>query len=259
MGLYRDIGEWKEADTVTTVVAAQVSLSPGRDRHNFFSHRHSVIAKIFLEKFQTKNNKKKEHLSSPGWTKRNSLWFKRLDFSYVLAEGPVWEVMGDALMALRPFGASCKDPPGCLSKCSCHSSGIHRATPRWSRLQAPASCHVCCAACYTSASWCCCCHEICPSLMTLWQPLSRYLIYVYNVINTFLLISAVSTSSWFVGSLMFLKYFGKTRGQSGVISGFVLKKTPKHRLFIHFLVFLEEDAKGHVNHSAISSQKDWRN
>lgn len=80
--------------------------------------------------------------------------------------------------------------------------------------------------------------------------------YVYNVINAPLFISAVSTSSQFVGSLMFLKYFGKSGGQSEVISGFVLKKTPKDNLFIYFLVFLEEDAKGHINHSAISSQED---
>lgn len=54
---------------------------------------------------------------------------------------------------------------------------------------------------------------------------------------------------------MFLKYFGKSRGQSEVISGFVLKnQNLKDNLFIYFIVFLEEDAKGHINHSAISSQ-----
>lgn len=36
MGMYRDIGEWEDAETLRTMVAAQVSLSPGRDRHNFF-------------------------------------------------------------------------------------------------------------------------------------------------------------------------------------------------------------------------------
>lgn len=143
----------------------------------------------------------------------------------------------------------------CSSKCSCHSSRIHHATPRWSQLQALVSCHICRAQCCTSTHWCCCCHKVCPSLMSLWQPQSCYLIYVYNVINAPLFISAVSTSSQFVGSLMFLKYFGKSRGQSEVISGFVLKKKNlKDNLFIYFLVFLEEDAKGHINHSAISSQ-----
>lgn len=97
-----------------------------------------------------------------------------------------------------------------------------------------ASCHVCRA----SANWCCRCHEIRSSLPTLWQPPSCYLIYVCNAINTFLFISTVSTSSRFAGSFMFLKYFGKSKGQSGVISGFVKKKKhPARQILFIYLYF----------------------
>lgn len=180
-----------------------------------------------------KKKKKKDgggYLNLPDWTKRNSLWFKWWDFSYVLAEGPAGRVLGDASMTLRHFGVSwvslkvLLDPPG--------NSPWFYSSPDDG------------------------CHEICPSPVTLWQPLSCHLIDVYTAINTLLFISALRTSPWFVGSLVFVKCFGKSGGQSGVISGFVWKRnTLKGRLFIYFILFLGEDAEGRVNYSSRSCQE----
>lgn len=82
------------------------------------------------------------------------------------------------------------------------------------------------------------CHEICPSPVTLWQPLSCYLIDVYTAINTLLFISALSTSPQFVGSFMFLKCFGKSGGQSESYFRFCFKKKhPERQIIYLFILF----------------------
>lgn len=122
--MYRGKGQGEDAGTLPTVVAAQCpSVLPGTGTIFIFPHRHSVIAKLLLSNSshrekKKKNEKKGEYLNLPEWTRRNSLWFNWLDFSYVLAEGPAGGVLGDASMALRPFGVSwvslkvLLDPPG---------------------------------------------------------------------------------------------------------------------------------------------------